>query len=352
MKNNKKELVELYKEIEKRITSLDFSRIYPDFSPYDFALYNNKIVVMKDRIIAHDHRFTGNTAIIFEGKYLAIWNIENIYVHFNVLTSKIVHEMFHAWQMDSKEIRFPNEFVGLGYLYEKYNISLKYDETRLLLKAYDEEDKEALEKFVSYREKRRSDYVNELYYEEGIETVEGMARYVELQVLKQLDVLEYQKAYDQLKNTIKNIRNYIPSRSISYEIGALMLLVKDKYDLNFAHKIGEETKPIYQILFSEIKPQPIFYEQTSLDLNFLVEYYEEITNRITSILESNPRVHVCDEVIGFDPLNSFRIGQYVHFRHFVMISQNHRQVFIHNESVGEVNVENRFFVIYEKNGRL
>jgi hypothetical protein len=51
MKNNKKELVELFKEIDKKITSLDFSRIYPDFSPYDFALYNSKIVVMRDMLI-------------------------------------------------------------------------------------------------------------------------------------------------------------------------------------------------------------------------------------------------------------------------------------------------------------
>jgi hypothetical protein len=105
-------------------------------------------------------------------------------------------------------------------------------------------------------------------------------------------------------------------------------------------------------LFTGIKPQPVFYEQTSLDLNFLVDYYETITNRITTILESNPKVHLCEEVIGFDPLNSFRIGQYVHYRHFVMILKNNRQVFIHNESVGEINVDNRVFVIYEKNGRL
>jgi len=84
----------------------------------------------------------------------------------------------------------------------------------------------------------------------------------------------------------------------------------------------------------------------------LVEYYQAITYRITAILESNPRVHLCEEVIGFDPLNSFRIGQYVHYRHFVMIQKNNQQLFIHNESVGEINVENRVFVIYEKNGRL
>jgi len=348
LKNNKKEILHLFKEIEKRIETLDFNILYPDFKPYNFALYNDKIVVFKDRIIPYDNRFMGNTAIVIDGDFLAIWKIDSIYVHFNVLTSKIIHEMFHAWQMSKNELRFPNEFQGLGYLYEKFNISLKYDETKSLLKAYEDDDKSALERFVGYRERRRKDYINETTYEEGIETIEGMARYVELQVLKQLDVAEYQKAYDSLKNTIKNIRNYIPIRSISYEIGALMLLVKDRFLIDVKHNIGEETRNIYNILFDSIERKEYFYENTSLNLDFLEEYYEQIASRITYVLSHNPRINLCDQVIGFDPLNSFRIGQYVYYRHFVMIEQNNKQIFIRSECVGEINEFNQVYIIYER----
>ena len=59
--------------------------------------------------------------IEFEGKIIAIWRIDSIYIHYNVLASKIVHEMFHAFQMSFSEKRFPNEFQGLFYHYEKYN---------------------------------------------------------------------------------------------------------------------------------------------------------------------------------------------------------------------------------------
>ena len=348
MKNNKKEIVHLFKEIEKRIDALDFNLLYPDFKPYNFAFYDDKIVVFKDKIIPYDNRFVGNTAIVIDDEYLAIWKIDSIFVHYNVLTSKIVHEMFHAWQWSQKELRFPNEFLGLGYLYEKFNISLKYDETKSLLKALEDEDKSALERFVGYRERRRKDYINETTYEEDIETIEGMARYVELQVLKQLDGAEYQKAYDTLKNTIKNIRNYIPIRSISYEIGALMLLVKDLFLLDVKHKIGEETRNIYNILFDSFERKEYFYENTSLNLNFLEEYYEQITSRITYVLSRNPRIHLCDQVIGFDPLNSFRIGQYVYYRHFVMIEHDNKQIFIRNECVGEINEYNQVYIIFER----
>lgn len=348
VKQNKKAILDLYKSVEQKIKSLDFEKIYPGFKPYDFALYDENIVVFKDKIIPYDRRFVGNTAIKFDDDFLAIWQIESIYVHYNVLTSKIIHEMFHAWQMNLGEKRFPNEFRGLGYLYEKYNIATKYEETKFLLKAYEEEDLSSLEKFVSLRERRRKDYIYEVEYEEGIETIEGMAKYVELQVLKQLDVNDYQKAYDQLKSGVKNIKNYIPIRIISYDIGALMLLVKDRFGFEVNEKIGIETNNIFHILFDQIEPKDSYYENTVLDLSFLEEYYESIMSRIKYVLGSNPKIHDCDSVIGFDPINSFRIGKYVYYRHFVMIENQSNQKFIPNESVGELDDFNQVYVIYER----
>ncbi|MGD9964592.1 MAG: hypothetical protein AB7S96_04490 [Candidatus Izemoplasmatales bacterium] len=348
MSSHKREMLELYRNIEKLIERLDFNLIYPGFTRYNFALYNEKIVVFKDLVIPHDQRFTGNTAIIYEGEYIAIWQVETFFLHYHVLASKIVHEMFHAWQFSQGEKRFPNEFIGLGYLYEKYNIALKYDETKMLLKAFEEEDKEALDKFVAYREKRRRDYVNELFYEEGIETIEGMAKFVELEALKQLDTEEYLKAYEALKKAIKNIRNYIPIRNISYEIGALILMTAQKFNMSFVHDIKNEEKPIYDLLFSDFNKESIFYENNNLDLSFLEKYYESIGSRINYVLMNNPKVHKCDKVIGFDPLNSFRIDRYVYYRHFVMIESDNQQLFIANESIGEVNEYNQVFLIYEK----
>lgn len=348
MKIRKKEIKDLHKLISNKIKSLDFKKIYPGFRPFDFALYTDNFVVLKDQVIKYDNRFIGNTAIIYEGEYLAIWKIDSVFMHYNILTSKIIHEMFHAYQYKSEEKRFPNEFFGLGYLYEKFNIATKYDETKYLLKAIEDDDMTSLLRFIALRERRRRDYENDLLYEEGIETVEGTAKYVELQVLQQISVADYQKTYDELKSNIKNIRNYMPIRHISYDIGCLLLMAKDRFNLDFNYEIGNETRNVYQLLFNEFERIEYFHENTVLDLNFLDEYYQSIVDNVNRVLISNPKIHQCDQVIGFDPLNSFRVDKYVYYRHFVMIRQANKELFIHNESVGEVNEFNQVFAIYER----
>ncbi|MFA7107066.1 MAG: hypothetical protein WC154_07175 [Candidatus Izemoplasmatales bacterium] len=349
MKNTKKQLLEIYKEIEIRITKIDFDNLYKGFSVYDFALYNEKYVVLKDRIIPYDSRFVGNTSIEFEGKIIAIWRIDSIYIHYNVLASKIVHEMFHAFQMSFSEKRFPNEFQGLFYHYEKYNISMKFDETKFLLMAYDNDDLSALRKFVSLREKRRRDYEIEINFEEGIETIEGMAKYIELKALQTLDIEEYEKAYDKLKEEIKNIKNYLPIRSVSYSIGALIIMTAERFKKPIYHLIGEEDKNIYHLYFDETEHLEFYYEHSYNDLQFLENYYQGILSRISMIFSSNPKVYECDQVIGFDPMNSYKVEKYIYYRHFVMIRSQGKDVFIRNESIGELNEDNQVYIIYEIN---
>jgi len=348
MKNTKRQMIDIYKTIDKKINEIDFEKLFPDFPRFDFALYNDNIIVMKDKIIPYDNRFIGNTSIIYNNKQIAIWKIETIYVHFNILASKIIHEMFHAWQEDLKEKRFPNEHLGLFYHYEKYNISMKFDETKYLLKAYEEEDKNALERFVTLRERRRKDYPNEVMYEEGVETIEGMATYVELEALKLLDIEEHQKAYDRLKDSIKNIGRYIPIRAMSYDVGALMIMIAKRLEIEYVHKIGEEDKTLYQLIFKDINPIDLYYENSLVDLECLDAYYQDILNKITNVLISNPRVHHCEYVSGFDPLNTFKIEKYVYYRHFVMIYSNKKQIFIPNESVGELDDFGQVYLVYER----
>lgn len=348
MKKNKKTLLNLYKSINKIISTVDFNALYPGFEPFDFALYDEEYVIIKNKVIPYDNRFVGNTAIYYDKDYIAIWQVDSIYVHYNILASKIIHEMFHAWQYTLKEKRFPDEFMGLSYAYEKYNINLKFDETQALLRAYENEDYIEIEKFKYLRESRRKDYHNELVYEEGIETVEGMAKFIELKVLKLLDIEAYTEAYQKIKDTLTNIRSYLPIRSVSYDIGSLMLLVKEKLNLDMSYKIVLETKPIYELIFSDVPTKRFEYTESYEDFRFLEEYYQAISERISIILTNNPKIHRCDRVVGFDPMNSFRVGKYVHYRHFVMIDSAGKQEFIPTESIGEVDDFNRVFVIYQK----
>ena len=81
LKENKKQFIELYHIIEEKINSIDFDLLYQGFKPYDFALYNENYVFLKDKIIPIDNRFIGNTAIFYEENYLAIWKVDSVFVH-------------------------------------------------------------------------------------------------------------------------------------------------------------------------------------------------------------------------------------------------------------------------------
>ena len=54
---------DLIKEINEKLNSLDFNKIWEGFKIYDYALYNDKNVYLKDNVFPVDNRFLGNTSI-------------------------------------------------------------------------------------------------------------------------------------------------------------------------------------------------------------------------------------------------------------------------------------------------
>lgn len=101
-----------YKQVQGKVNEIKFKNLWPEFSKYDFALYNDTTVILNGLSIPKTQEFIGNGAILFEGRYIAIWYlIDEIDV--DILTSKIIHEMFHAYQYEMKDKRFANEFEAI-----------------------------------------------------------------------------------------------------------------------------------------------------------------------------------------------------------------------------------------------
>ena len=65
-----------YFEIEEKLSGLCFEDFWPGFQKYEFALYNEEIVVLNGEMIAKTDIFLANTAILYEERYIAIWNLE------------------------------------------------------------------------------------------------------------------------------------------------------------------------------------------------------------------------------------------------------------------------------------
>ncbi|MBQ8599699.1 MAG: hypothetical protein IJ411_06275 [Oscillospiraceae bacterium] len=219
------DLKALYVEIWDRIQQVDFSQLWKGFYPLKFALYNEDHCFFNGAYVEKTDDFLANTSIRYQGEYIAIWNV-NAPVDPDILASKIIHEMFHAFQNIHGEQRFPNEMDALlRYHYSVENLSIKAEENRLLFSLMHRFDRENFQKLLSLRNYRRIHFSYEYLYEAAVEQIEGTATYVELSVLKQLSLEKYQLRIDQILNKLNDPNNLFPIRILSYEIGALLCLV-------------------------------------------------------------------------------------------------------------------------------
>lgn len=63
--------------------------------------------------------FLANTAICYQGRLIAIWCLSEE-MDLDILASKIIHEMFHAYQMECGESRFPEEVEALLKCFQRF----------------------------------------------------------------------------------------------------------------------------------------------------------------------------------------------------------------------------------------
>lgn len=344
----------LYKEIKTRIKELDFNSLWPGFHYYDFALYNDSIVILDEEEVPYDQRFIGNTAIkISEDKYIAIWKIScsTSSYDIDILASKLVHEMFHAFQYENNEKRWANEYLGLNYQYREENLSAKISETEMLIKSYQNSNLDELVLFASMRKKRERLFAFELNYETHIETVEGMANYVEL---KSLEYFSKNKFNDSINNIIKNLsilENYLPIRMISYSIGALLILTANKINLNVTHMIGNEEKTISELITSQVQILSEYtYEKKDIDKKVISDYIDDLLSKITKVTsQTELNKYKVDKLIGFDPLNTQKFQKMIYFKHFVAIVSDGETKYIFGESVGIVDDNNDLVSVLSTN---
>lgn len=123
------DLKTMYAEVASRIDAMDFSALFSGFTPFSFALYDESACVLDGEYIQKTDAFIGNTAILYNNAYIAIWNVTSHDSDMDVLAAKIVHEMFHAFQHTQKEDIFPNELKALTrYEYKAGNLTMKMKE--------------------------------------------------------------------------------------------------------------------------------------------------------------------------------------------------------------------------------
>lgn len=284
------ELKKIYEEIQEKIDRLDFDLLWPGFHKKEFALYNDEIVVLNGKEFPKTEEFLANTAIMYEGRYIAIWYLKGA-IDITILTSKIVHEMFHAYQLEQNELRFAEEIEGLmHYRYTPEYLQIRYRENVLLKELGEQFQEEKMQEFLSSRKMRKSQFPYEYQYETEVEAIEGAAEYVELQVLKVLDEKKYQKRYIHLMENMLKKEKLIPARAISYDTGALFLLLCKENGLPISNEIGNTTEIFYAKLIEQAEEKR-FSGEIDYDIQKMCQEREqELERKVSHIISTSPEV--------------------------------------------------------------
>ncbi|MBQ4425975.1 MAG: hypothetical protein IJM83_00025 [Firmicutes bacterium] len=217
------DLEKLYRQVDEMLSKLDFDRIWPGFKPLRFALYDEEKCFFGGRYVEKTDDFCANTSIIYQGEQIAIWKAAEE-TDLSVLTSKMVHEMFHGFQRQQGWDCWPNETEALyRYTYDAENLALKLRENELLLAMLDRFDNASFRELLSHRKRRREKFPYEFSYESKVEEIEGSANFVEWQALRQLDEKKAAALTDRMRVVLTKAESLFPIRISGYFSGALMI---------------------------------------------------------------------------------------------------------------------------------
>lgn len=223
MKGKTMNLEKLYNEINTAISQVDFNQLWEGFHPSKYALYTDDECFFDGRYVEKTTDFCANTVITYQGEVIAIWYVQE-HLDTSVFASKIIHEMFHAFQEQQGWKCFPNEKEALfEYRYNAENLGLKLYENKLLLELLDGFSRETYEKLLASRKYRSEKFPYEFNYECGVEEIEGSANYVEWQVLRQLDAKKADELVADVRDFVVQPEFFFPIRIAGYYTGLLLI---------------------------------------------------------------------------------------------------------------------------------
>lgn len=328
------DLKRMYYEIKKYIDIVDFSKLWNGFQPLKFALYNDNECFYDGNYINKTDEFLANTSILYNGKWIAIWYVSE-YIDPIILASKIIHEMFHGFQMINNESRFIDELDALyKYKYDEINHGLKLMENKLIHDLVNEFDLSKYNELLEIKKYRYTNYAFEYYYESSIEQIEGTANYVELISLKQLSDTLFRKKLTQMKEEIIDKNQLFPIRPICYNTGALLLLIINENNIKF--DLGFSSTPFSVFMLSDIEKKEISLD---CDVKELIEnYYLKAIELINKAIKQNDIVS--DEpskILGVNVYNAIYYKNYIISTFFVMYGSEDAKKIEYGNFVIETN---------------
>jgi hypothetical protein len=317
------DLLQTYHKVNSILDGVNFNTLFEGFHKYRFALYSSKEIILDGQVLPPREDFRGNTAKEYEGEYIAIWNMEFDPVEAEErLAYLLVHEMFHCHQHTNNESRFPSDLDLLNYPEDVDNFTKKYNENRYLADAYEQQDTELFRNYVSIRIERYEKYPSMVCQEWKAETLEGMAEYIGLKALKQINAVKYISIVDSYMDKLREESKLLfDVRRISYYTGAVYFLCLERLGMPVRNDFGSELTAFEQTMVDTkgITVDLIFYD-------FVPKKYEELATEKEGMIKQHIEKANYTEchafICGYDPMNIFRQGNLIYCKHFVCLNEN------------------------------
>ena len=338
------DLKQLYEAVKIRVDNVRCEELWQGFRPLKFALYDDTDCFFDGRYIEKTDCFLGNTAIEYDGEFIAIWYVSGE-PDPDILSSKMIHEMFHGFQSSNNDPRFPQELSALyQYRYSNENLSVKWKENQLIADLAQEFNAEKLAQLLKCRKYRHEHFRYEFIYESKIEQIEGAANYVELQALKQISETAYLRKLEQMKQSITEPANLLPVRIVSYDAGALLLHVLKENHIPFDQGFSDITFSENLILSIDETDVCDIREDMGRHIDAYISRVREVIDR--AVEKNDVVMEHRSRLLGVNVYNAAHLDGYVTSTFFVMYGEENDPTVEHGDFVIETPEEGVVTKIY------
>ena len=345
------ELKQIYGKVNDLLEKLDYDSIWKGFSRKKIFLYQKDWVYSANKMFPWNEEFVGNSTIFWQNEQVAIWKIEeetdvNDENEMLYLAANLVHEMFHAFQMERKEERFPNDLKRLVCQEKGEDWYFEIRSNLLLTEAVNtmfEQGNHALRQEVLLDRCMQirlehacmnPELVEQIEY---LETAEGMAEYAGCMALKQLspDLFE-QRIKEYALKLVDHEYLSKNERTSAYLFGTLLLIVAKVAGFHIFHQIGEETRSIGEGIREQIRmdrqTQIANYDQQFEEKEqwkkIQIEAFAHGTSK-DNLEEVKGDFHI----VGYDPMNMVRVNELVLCKTFIRLQKENKEMITFFEPV-------------------
>lgn len=316
----------LYTAVDALLDTIDFGSLWRGFTRFPFALYNSSTAYLRDKTINADNRFVGNTSIEFEGRYIAIWKVEDPRREDpELLAAGIVHEMFHAFQRQQEEARFPSDLIILDYPDDIGNHQRRLAEHQLLAEAYQTKDRDhkkaLLEEFMAARKYRAGHLGDMISQEYCIETIEGMADYIGTCALRRLSPVKFNTGMLGYIGRLTHIgQEFFDIRRMLYFSGTVFCTLLYELGMPLYHSITGETRSLFELVSADIPAREPVYEVSDGLTAAFNEYVNSKKTTFLTFKQTHKEITQGDFILcAYDPMNMIKLGSDMLCTHFVML---------------------------------